>query len=90
MSPRCGSRFVLGFVNVLIRPVLLLLLTLPVNLLTLGLFTFVINGFCFWLVADWLGGFAVPGFGSAIVAAIVYSVISWLASSLLLGDKAQA
>lgn len=81
--------FVLGLVNVFIRP-LLLLLTLPVNLLTLGLFTFVINGFCFWLVADWLGGFAVPGFGSAIVAAIVYSVISWLASSLLLGDKAQA
>ncbi|MGQ5522032.1 phage holin family protein [Chitinimonas sp. PSY-7] len=77
---------VLGLVNVLIRPVLLVL-TLPVNLLTLGLFTLVINGFCFWLVAEVLQGFSIPGFGTAIVGALVYSVISWLATTLLLGTK---
>ncbi|WP_269530887.1 phage holin family protein [Chitinimonas sp. BJYL2] len=75
---------VLGIVNVLIRPVLLIL-TLPVNLLTLGLFTFVINGFCFWLVAAVLQGFAVSSFGMAVIGAMVYSVISWIASSMLLG-----
>lgn len=77
---------VLGLVNMLLRPVLLIL-TLPVNLLTLGLFTFVINGFCFWLVAEVIKGFSVPGFGTAIVGAVIYSVISWLASSLLLGKS---
>ncbi|PHV10961.1 phage holin family protein [Chitinimonas sp. BJB300] len=77
---------VLGLVNVMLRPVLLLL-TLPVNLLTLGLFTFVVNGFCFWLVAEVLKGFTVPSFGVAILGALVYSVISWLATSLLLGKK---
>lgn len=76
----------LGLVNLLIRP-LLLILTLPVNLLTLGLFTFVINGFCFWLVAEVIGGFSVPGLGTAIIAALIYSVISWLATSLLLGSS---
>ncbi|QDQ26050.1 phage holin family protein [Chitinimonas arctica] len=75
---------VLGLVNVLIRPVLLIL-TLPVNLLTLGLFTLVINGFCFWLVAEVVKGFSVPGFGSAIIGALVYSLIAWAASAMLLG-----
>ncbi|HEY9104880.1 phage holin family protein [Chitinimonas sp.] len=77
---------VLGLVNVLLRPVLLLL-TLPVNILTLGLFTFVINGICFWLVAEVVKGFSVPGIGTAILAALIYSVISWLATSILLGGE---
>ena len=64
-----------------------LLLTLPVNLLTLGLFTFVINGFLFWLAANFLEGFEVRSFGWAILAAIVYSLISWTVSALLPGRR---
>ena len=75
---------VLGLLNTVIRPVLILL-TLPVNLLTLGLFTFVINGFLFWLAARILDGFSVSSFGWAIVGALVYSLISWAISAVLLG-----
>lgn len=73
---------VLGLLNAVIRPVLLVL-TLPVNLLTLGLFTFVINGFLFWLAARFLEGFSVSSFGWAILAAILYSLISWAVGALL-------
>ena len=78
---------VLGLLNIFIRPVLILL-TLPVNLLTLGLFTFVINGFLFWLAAQMLSGFTIRSFGWAILAAIVYSLISWAISAILLGARA--
>jgi putative membrane protein len=77
------AALILGLVNTLIRPILLLL-TLPVTFLTLGLFIFVINGLMFWAVADMVQGFQVASFGSAIVAAFVYSVLSWLLSALLL------
>lgn len=77
---------VLGLLNIFIRPVLILL-TFPVNLLTLGLFTFVINGFLFWLSAQILSGFTVRSFGWAILAAIVYSLISWAISAILLGGR---
>lgn len=76
------AALVLGLLNTVIRPVLLVL-TLPVNLLTLGLFTFVINGFLFWLAARFLEGFEVRSFGWAVLAAIVYSLISWTVSALL-------
>jgi putative membrane protein len=74
---------VLGLLNIVIRPILVIL-TLPINLLTLGLFTFVINGLLFWLTAQWVNGFAVTSFGWAIVGAIVYSLISWAVSSIVL------
>jgi putative membrane protein len=77
------AALVLGLVNVLIRP-LLVLLTLPVTLLTLGLFIFVINGLLFWAVANFVGGFQVAGFWSAMFGAILYSLISWGLSALLL------
>ena len=77
---------VLGLLNAVIRPVLLVL-TLPVNLVTLGLFTFVINGFLFWLAARFLEGFEVRSFGWAMLAAIVYSLISWAVSALLPGRR---
>jgi putative membrane protein len=77
------AALVLGLVNTLIRPILVLL-TLPVTLVTLGLFIFVINGLMFWLVANMVGGFAVAGFWSAVGGAIIYSVISWGLSALLL------
>lgn len=74
---------VLGLVNAVIRP-LLVLLTLPVTILTLGLFIFVINGLLFWFVASFIEGFAVAGFWPAVFGAIAYSLISWLCSALLL------
>jgi putative membrane protein len=77
---------VLGLINALIRP-LLVLLTLPVTLVTLGLFIFVINGLLFWLVANFIKGFHVAGFWSAVGGAILYSVISWALSSLILKNK---
>lgn len=77
------AALVLGLVNVLIRPILVLL-TLPVTVLTLGLFIFVINGLLFWAVANFVGGFQVSGFWSAMGAAILYSLISWALSALIL------
>ncbi|MGB8856319.1 MAG: phage holin family protein [Burkholderiales bacterium] len=76
----------LGLVNAIIRP-LALLITLPINILTLGLFTFVINALLFWGVAYFVDGFSVGGFWSAFFGAIVFSLISWAASTLLLSDK---
>ena len=77
---------VLGLINTLIRPVLVLL-TLPVTILTLGLFIFVINGLLFWAVGSFMPGFHVAGFWSGVFGAIVYSLISWALSSLLLPKK---
>lgn len=77
----------LGLLNVFVRP-LLVLLTLPVSLLTLGAFLLVINGLMFWLVSQLLEGFEVTGFWWAVLAAIVYSVLSTLVASLLLRDEA--
>jgi len=73
----------LGLVNTLIRP-LLLLLTLPVTLITLGLFIFVINGLLFWFVGSFISGFVVAGFWWGVFGAIVYSLVSWALSALLL------
>ncbi len=77
------AALVLGLVNTLIRP-LLVLLTLPVTVLSLGVFILVINALLFWGVASLVDGFHVAGFWSAFIAAIVYSVISWALSALLL------
>jgi putative membrane protein len=73
----------LGLINALIRP-LLVLLTLPVTILTLGLFILVINGLLFWAVGSFHPSFHVGGFWSGLFGAIVYSLISWALSSLLL------
>ena len=77
---------VLGLVNAFIRPVLVVL-TLPATVLTLGLFIFVINGLLFWFVGSFVQGFTVAGFWPGLFGAIAYSVISWLCSALILGDK---
>jgi len=73
----------LGLVNTLIRPVLVVL-TLPVTFLSLGLFIFVINGLLFWLVSHLVSGFHVAGFWAAVLGALLYSVISWALSTILL------
>ena len=77
------AALVLALVNTLIRPVLVLL-TLPVTLLSMGLFILVINALLFWLVSTLVAGFHVTGFWSAFLAAILYSIISWALSTLLL------
>ena len=77
------AALVLGLVNTLIRP-LLVLLTLPVTVISLGLFILVINALLFWFVAEVIEGFNVAGFWSAMGAAILYSIISWALSTLLL------
>ena len=66
------AAFVLGLLNTLVRP-LLVLLTLPVTLLTLGLFLFVINALMFWAAATVLDGFSVSGFPAALIGSLIYS-----------------
>ena len=80
------SAAILGLVNALIRPILVLL-TLPVTIFSLGLFILVINGGLFWLTASWVSGFRVDGFWAAVLGALLYSIISWALSALILDDK---
>jgi putative membrane protein len=75
------AALVLGLVNSLIRPVLILL-TLPVNILTLGLFTLVINALLFWLAATIVKGFGVDGFWPAFWGAMVMSIVSWILNGI--------
>ena len=80
------AALVLGLVNAVIRPVLVLL-TLPATVLTLGLFIFVINGLLFWFVGSFIQGFTVAGFWPGFFGAIVYSIVSWALSALLPGAR---
>src|SRR4051794_33373854 len=77
------AALILGLVNAFIRPVLILL-TLLVTVLTLGLFILVINGLLFWFVGSVVKGFIVEGFWSGVIGAILFSVVSWALSALLL------
>ena len=76
------AAFVLGLLNTIVRP-LLVLLTLPVTLLTLGLFLFVINALLFWAAASLLDGFEVRGFIAALIGSLIYSVIGMVIESAL-------
>ena len=67
------AAFVLGLFNTLLRPILVLL-TLPVTVLTLGLFLFVINALMFFFAASVLNGFSVTGFGAALIGSVLYSL----------------
>ena len=80
------AALVLGLVNTVLLP-LLILLTLPATLLTLGLFLFVLNGLMFWLAGSMLEGFVVGGFWPAFFGAILYSIFSSILSSLLHANK---
>ncbi len=77
---------ILGFLNTIVRPILVLL-TLPVTLLTLGLFIFVINALLFLFVSSFVAGFHVDGFWAAFWGSIVYSLITFIATSLVFGEK---
>ncbi|NLZ93658.1 MAG: phage holin family protein [Firmicutes bacterium] len=76
------AALVWGFVNTIIRPVLSIL-TLPFTIMTLGLFTLVVNGFLLWLVADVVNGFSVSSLWSGILGAIVLSIASSIISALI-------
>lgn len=73
----------LGIVNIFIRPVLFVL-TLPLTVITLGLFAFVINGLLLWFLASFIEGFAIAGLLSAIIGSVIVSVISSIGEKILL------
>jgi putative membrane protein len=76
----------LGFVNAIVRPVLFFL-TLPLTLLTLGLFIFVLNAICLALTALLVPGFSIDGFFSAVFGALLVSVVSWILNGLVVGRR---
>ena len=80
------AALVLGLVNAILRPILVIL-TLPVTILTLGLFLFVINALMFWLVAQIVKGFAVEGFVAALIGSLLYSLLTLLTSWLIGGTN---
>ncbi|HYN54153.1 MAG TPA: phage holin family protein [Methylotenera sp.] len=80
------AALVIGLVNMLIKPILVIL-TLPITILTLGLFILVINGVLFYAVGNWLQGFNVSTLFAGIIGALVYSVISYLLAAIVIDDK---
>lgn len=72
----------LGLLNVFFRPVLFVL-TLPINILTLGLFTFVINALLLMMASGVIGGFEVAGFWTAVMGSVIISGINWLLASFI-------
>jgi putative membrane protein len=73
---------VLGLINAIVRPVLVIL-TFPITLVTLGLFLLVLNAFCLWLASRLVPGFEVQGFWAAVLGALIISAVSWLVSALV-------
>jgi putative membrane protein len=74
----------LGILNALLRP-LIILLTLPINILTLGLFTFVINALMLKIVSEVIPGFTVHGFWTAVAGALIVGAVSWLLNAFVGG-----
>ena len=77
-----AAALVLGLVNAVVRPILLFL-TFPFTLVTLGLFIFLLNAFCLWLTSWLVKGFEVHGFWTAVLGALIVSVVSWIANAFL-------
>lgn len=71
-----------GLISITIRPILGLL-TLPINLITFGLFSFVLNALLFWFVASFVQGFEVAGFVAALLGSVVLTVVSWAVDAAL-------
>ena len=85
LQPLLVAALALGFLNAFLRPILIFF-TLPLNLLTLGLFTFVINAFLLLFVSQVVGGFDISGFLAALVGTILLSFISFLIN-LFVGES---
>jgi putative membrane protein len=84
--PALLAGVILGFVNAIVRPILFLL-TLPLTLVTLGLFIFVLNAICFGLTAALVPGFSVDGFGWALLGALFVSIVNWILNGIFVGEK---
>jgi putative membrane protein len=80
------AALLIGVVNALVRPVAFVL-TLPITIVTLGIFLLVLNAAMFALVAWLLPGFTVSGFWAALFGWLIVSIVGWFASSLMAGDK---
>ena len=76
------AALILGIINALLRPILIIL-TLPVNILTLGLFTLIINAFLFWFASTIVEGFVVADFKAAFYGALIMWLVSWITNWLL-------
>jgi putative membrane protein len=83
------AALVLGFVNAVVRPILFLL-TLPITVLTLGLFYFIVNGLAFWLATVLVPGFHADSMAWAVLGALVVSLVSWFIGSLGRREKPPA
>ncbi|MET0545447.1 MAG: phage holin family protein [Caulobacterales bacterium] len=79
------AAILLGVVNALVKPVAVIV-TLPLTIVTIGLFLFVLNGLLLWLVAAMLKGFTITGLWPAILGSIVVSIVSWV-TLLVLGER---
>ena len=82
LSAALVAALVIGLSNAVLRPILVVL-TLPVTVVTLGLFLFVINAFMFWAAAEVLQGFQVQGFGAALIGSLIYSALGMVIDSAL-------
>ena len=85
LLPALIAGAILGVVNALVRPVLLIL-TLPLTLVTLGFFIFVVNALCLGLTAALVPGFEISGFWAAFFGALLVTIVSWILSGLLASD----
>ena len=82
LLPALVAAFLLGIVNAILRPILVIL-TFPLTLLTFGLFLLVINGLMLWLVAALVRGFYVNGLWGALIGSILISIVSWVLSRII-------
>src|SRR6478735_4447589 len=87
-GPAIIAGILLGLVNALVKP-LLILLTLPFTLLTLGFFLFVVNAICFALTAALVPGFDLSGFSAAFCGALGVTLVSWVVSALIVDAKSR-
>ena len=85
LAPLLLAALIIGLVNAVLKPVLVVL-TLPITVVTLGLFYLVLNALLFWLAAALTPGFALAGFGAAFLGAIVMSVVGMILHALVPGD----
>lgn len=77
--------FVWGFISFFIKPILTIL-TLPISIFTLGLFSFVLNGLLFWFISSFIEGFKIDGFLSAVLGAFAVSILTSIFSKIFLKD----
>lgn len=72
----------LGFINVVVKPIISLI-TLPINILTLGIFSIILNGLLFWALTKVVPGFGIATFKAAVIGSIAVAVINWLGVKIL-------